>query len=335
MSIDPEELSAKRSAAAHSRWAKEQAQAHPLFPCEEGEKPTPIAWIQLRRYGVHGPVDCQRVWPAAELTCEDDLFQYFGGGVYELWGRAPLPNGQPGAIVKRRKITFEGLSKPFAGTEQVDHGASPSSSAAAAPTGDGRMDLFLAMMAEDRRDARAREERREAENRAADERRQAREDASRAQTTTLMVQGLQAVASFVAAIIARPPPPAPPPGPDLMPLLAQLIPKPDTGDAMDKVKKILEVAEKLKPETPAKTESLTDLMSGFGQAMGGIAQMEQMRIEAAKAGALAPGLPGGQESPAPGAATPAAVPREAHGNPTGNGYQHESPPGDDPGGLAS
>jgi hypothetical protein len=302
-------LTAAEKRAAQAR-ARADVNAHPLFPAEFGEKPVAVAWVQIRRYTENGPIDHQRVWPAGELQGQDDIYQFFGGGAYELWGRAALPNGTPGAIVKKVRLTLDGPPKPFAGQAQAGALAAASAAGGVPPSAQShdRLDFMLQMMAEDRREARMREERRERESREERERQLARDEQRSREQSTLMVQGLQVAAGIVSAILARPPPPAPPPGPDLMPLVAALIPKPDNADPLDRLSKVLDIAKKVNPEKS--TESLPELMNGFGQAMSGLAQVEASRIEAAKHGLLgAPvSLPG--SSPAP--ATAATANGNAH-----------------------
>ena len=300
-------LSEKRAAAAHARWSVE---AHPLFLYEPGERPAAIGWINLRRYTNSGPVDCPRVFPAAELTSEQDIFSMFGGGTFELLGRSSLPNGAAGAIVKKRRLSLDGRPRPFAG------GPDEYSQAPEAQSGGGMdpmMSIFLAQMQEDRRAAAAREERRDIEARAEAERRQQREDSARQQSTALIVQGLQVAATLVSSMLNRPAPPPAPPGPDLMPLLAQLIPRPQTTDPIDQATKLLAFAKEAAPAAaPEKTESLGDLLAGFGQAAQGIGMLEAQRIEAAKNGVLNPPMP-----PPPEQAAAAA---------NGNGHDPAPPP---------
>jgi len=287
---DTRTLSEKRSDAAKARW---QGDAHPLFLYEAGERPQSIGWINVRRYSINGPVDSQRVWPATELQSDEDLFQLFGGGSYELLGRASLPTGQPGAIVKKRRMMLEGPPKPFA-SEQVSESSHAAAGQTATP-GHDVLTIMMTMAAEDRRDARAREERREAESRAAEERRMAREEERSRKSTELVVHGLGVVAGLVTAIINRPAAPVAPAGPDLMPLLAQLIPKPDGNDPLEKLSKVLEIAKKIGPAE--KTESIPELLQGLGEAMSGFAQVEGMRIEAAKQGILHPPAPAQTSAP--------------------------------------
>jgi hypothetical protein len=297
MSDEELSLSEKRSAAAKVRWDN---QGHPLFLYEPGEKADPIAFINVRRYGPNGPVDHQRVWPAAELMGEDDIFSMFGGGSYELVGRKAMPNGSPGNIVRKRRLMLEGDPKPFTGEAPGSRGEAL---AVAAPAHDP-MAGFLAIMAEERR-----------ERRAEDQRRDEREAARSAQITQLLVGALGTVGSIVTAVLSRPQP-MPQPMPDIagafqagMAAISQFLPKPDTSDPLDRVAKILEVAKAIKPED--KGESVGDFMAGVGQAMQGFAQVEGMRIEAHRAGALAPPMVP-QESPPP-----------PHAN---GGVQHPPPP---------
>jgi hypothetical protein len=268
----------KRAAAARARL---EAVGHPLFPTEPGEKAVPIAFIQIRRYTEQGPVDHQRIWPAAEITGQDDIFQMFGGGAYELWGRAALANGLPGGIVKRIRLTLDGLPRPFTVASQATALAAVHGGGAAVAQPADRYEMFLHMMREDRREARDRMERQEADARAADERRIARDEQRSSQMTQIIATGLQAVVGIVTAVLSRP---APPPQEDrLMPLLAQLIPKPEKVDELAQLHKVMEIAEKLHPKKGG-TESLSDLVAGFGQAMSGVAQLEHARIEAAEKG---------------------------------------------------
>ena len=272
------------------------AEAHPLFLWEAGERVVAIAWINVRRYSSQGPIDAPRVWPAEELKTDEDLFQLFGGGVYELLGRSSLPNGQPGPVVRRRRLTLEGAPRPFSGEQQMPgYGAQPGPPLSAAGAASGPMDLMLAMMREDRREAREREERRDAELRAAEERREAREAARSESITQLVVGALGVVAPIVQTLISRPAPapvapPTPSPVDTLMPLLTGFLGAKMNENPLDQVQKILEVSKQLQPDKPAAetAESLPQLLEGFGHAMGGLAQLEQARVEAAKQGALSP-----------------------------------------------
>lgn len=276
--------------------------AHPLFLWEEGERIIPIGWINVRRYTAQGPVDCPRIWSAEELRSDDDVFTLFGGGTYELLGRNALPNGQPGQVVRRRRLMLEGASKPFSGEQPSQ--AQATAAGAAAPMGTTSLDLMVAMMREDRREAREREERRDAQMRDAEERREARE-AQRSQSTVQLVTGaLGIVAPVLQAIITRPapvPPPAPPSAADaLLPLLQNLLANKLGENPLENLKKVFEVAKELRPdpEPPQKSESLPELLQGFGQAAAGIAQLEQQRIEAAKHGQLSPApMPGADATP--------------------------------------
>jgi hypothetical protein len=288
---EPLSLSEKRSAAAKARWDN---QAHPLFLYEPGERAAePIAFINIRRYGANGPVDHQRVWPAVELQTQDDIYAFFGGGVYELIGRRALPNGTPGNIVRKQRLTLDGPQKPFVGTAQADGMAGGQVQAASGGQGQGyQFATLMAMMADERR-----------ERRIADERRQEREELRAGQHMQLMVTALGSVTSLVAAIINRPAPP-PPQMPDIagtfqagMQAMAAVLPKHDTTDPIERVAKILEVAKQIKPDE--KGESVGDFMNGLGQAMTGFAQVEGMRIEAARAGLTAQPMPQGQETPPP------------------------------------
>lgn len=291
---EPLSLSDKRRAAANARW---ENVAHPLFLYEPGEKAESIAFINIRRYGVNGPVDHQRVWPAVELQCEDDIFAFFGGGVYELIGRKGLPNGQPGNIVRKRRLTLDGSPKPFVGDAQAPPHIAGAT--AAVQQGPDPMSGLLVMMADERRERRVEEQRREE-----------REAARSAQMTQLLVGALGTLASIVTAVLTRPQP-VPQPMPDIagtfqagMAAMASVLPKPDQTDPLDRVAKILEMAKQIKPED--KGESVGDFMQGIGQAMSGFAQVEGMRIEAAKAG-LMPG------QPTPGA-EPTQPATQANGN---------------------
>ena len=286
-------LSDKRAAAANARWARENP-GHPLFLYDANEKAEPIGWINLRRYGVNGPVDCQRVWPSNELVSEDQIFSMYGGGVYELIGRLALPDGTPGRGVKKRRLTLEGPSRPFSGEEQAHVGTS--APAAAAPAGMGTFEMMMAMMAEDRREARARDERASADRRAEEERREAREAAARQATAQLLVQGFGVVSTIVTAVLSRPA--APSMGAELMPLLAKLVPEPDRSDPLEKLGKILDVAKKMQPE--AKEEGVSDFMAGLGQVLQPVAALEDLRQRAAREGIPSPlPQPGGPPSSAP------------------------------------
>ncbi len=291
--MSEQSLSDKRAAAANARWARENP-GHPLFLYDAGEKAEPIGWINLRRFGVNGPVDCQRVWPANELTSEDQIFTMYGGGAYEIIGRIALADGTPGRGVKKRRLTLEGPSRPFSGEEQAFVGTSAPAAAAPATSG---LELIMAMMAQDRQEARAREDRLAADRRAEDERREARETAARQASANMLVQGMGIVSTIVTAVLTRPA--ATSPAAELLPLLTKLLPEPDRSDPLEKLGKILDVAKKMQPEP--KAESMGDFLEGLGPVIGGVAQLEELRQRAHKEGIPSP-------IPPPGAPAPSSPP---------------------------
>jgi hypothetical protein len=282
-------------ALAFKRHAQAKAGVeHALFPTAEGERIPDIQWIQVRRIEPgRGPVDAGRIFPADEIRSQEDLHLLFGGGVYELWGRAAASSGGPGIKLKTERITLDGESIPFSGVEAVE--------APPAPGANGHYDPMTAMMqqlAEDRR-----------ESRAQDQRRQEREEARSAQNMQLFMQGITALTGVVTAMISRPQP-APQDVSGLLTAAASMassqvnaliavLPKPQQGDSLDQLSRVLDVAKKVQGKEE-NTETLADVMQGFGAAAAGIAQLEATR---------------------PGSGNPLMAPQ-----PTQEQQQHQEPP---------
>ncbi len=106
---------------------------HPLFPLEKPNERVPdISFIQVTRRQdgamVWGPVIASH-----ELTSTEQISERWGGGFYELWGRAESKHfpGQPGNLSRKRTYTLPGLEKPFADRptlkERIASGLAPES----------------------------------------------------------------------------------------------------------------------------------------------------------------------------------------------------------------
>lgn len=112
--------------------AKTSIPEHPLFPFEDDEEAKEIAFIQVIRHEDGRSKQVPRMFRAEELRSLQDIFNLFGGGMYELWGRGRSisnPEG-PGRIAANRRYEIAGLSKPL-----VDDGsnAAPAAPAYQAP----------------------------------------------------------------------------------------------------------------------------------------------------------------------------------------------------------
>jgi hypothetical protein len=94
---------------------------HPLFPVDDGEDTPQVDFITVSRKDrgvmVFGPSI-----KAEELTSTEQIFERFGGGMFELWARArgtthpDLPN----KITKRRWVNLPGRPKPLSQDPTVD-----------------------------------------------------------------------------------------------------------------------------------------------------------------------------------------------------------------------
>ena len=99
----------------------EENEGHPLFPHDEGEEAPKIGWIQIRRAEAGaGWVTAPQKYRAHELESEEDLHRMYGGGTYELYGRATTAKGFMGPITARRTITLAGKSKPLIATPEPE-----------------------------------------------------------------------------------------------------------------------------------------------------------------------------------------------------------------------
>jgi len=92
----------------------DEDEGHPLFPVDDGEAPPAIGWIQVRRAEPGaGWVTAPQKFRGHELTSEEDLHRLYGGGTYELYGRALTQKGFMGPITARRTLTLAGKGKPL------------------------------------------------------------------------------------------------------------------------------------------------------------------------------------------------------------------------------
>jgi hypothetical protein len=308
------DVSEHMSNLAQRRWAKGRAaqamreamtggEPHPLFPTEPGEPIPQIDWIAIARFEKRGTVDCPRIYPASELTTLDDIANMYGGGNYELRGRCSGASGQPGPMVRRARYTIEGRSYPFTG-EDAAGAEGEAAQAQAAPAMDPIV-LFMTMMKES-----------QAEARAAGERQMQLLVAMMTQSAQQQTSSMQAMASIIGAAMGSNK------GPDLGTMLtavagmssaqlqafAQMMPRPDTSDPIERMGKLMEVAKAMKGDQ----DSLTSLMSGFGQAAAGIAELERASAAAKAAGAQSPAQQ--QQQPAAAAEQQQQPPAQANGH---------------------
>jgi len=146
----------------NSRPVFESYPEHPLFPVEDGEPTPQVDFITITRKD-RGVMVCGPVLRADELTSTDQIFERFGGGMYELIARArgTVHPDLPNKISKRRWIVLAGRSKPLSQDPTADElrasdmappATATSSSTAAAPApapaggmGDGVLVAILQM----------------------------------------------------------------------------------------------------------------------------------------------------------------------------------------------
>lgn len=126
---------ARAKAAAPQGIGEDEDEGHPLFPVDDGEAPPAIGWIQVRRAEPGaGWVTAPQKFRGHELTSEEDLHRLYGGGTFELYGRALTAKGFMGPITARRTLTLAGKSKPLiAAPEPEEDDADEGSHDAGAP----------------------------------------------------------------------------------------------------------------------------------------------------------------------------------------------------------
>lgn len=134
---------------------------HPLFPVDEGDDPPEVAFIAVTRKEL-GRMVWGPTFRADELTSQDQIFERFGGGEYELYARAHSKRdpSHPGTITKRRWMILPGKSLPLSANPTDaelraigEHAASspaapapaPASSSAASGMGDNLLVAILQM----------------------------------------------------------------------------------------------------------------------------------------------------------------------------------------------
>jgi len=127
---------------------------HPLFPAEEGERIPDIHFITICRWE-RGKAYTGQTVPAGELTDVSQIFALYGGGDYVLQGRKKsiTYEGQPGQIVRQKKVNVPGKSRPMSGNpteEELGELPVAARRAEAAPPGglsggDGLTQVMLAM----------------------------------------------------------------------------------------------------------------------------------------------------------------------------------------------
>lgn len=280
---------------ANRRWAgKRQANAakaaldggepHALFPTQLGEPIPQIDWINVTRYEPgRGPVDAPRVFTAAELQSMEDIRVLFGGGVYELKGRAAGPMGGPGPIVRTQRYTLDGDPIPMSGQPQA-----PMMAQAPAANG-GPTDhtaLLIAVMQESSKESRA----------ASDRQLQLLMTMMQAQNQQ-SAQAMQAMAGMMSAAMGAATSQRGPDAASMIGAIAQIMPKPEASNPIEQVRALLDLRDQVAKPAEAPTETIGDVLGGLGQAMGSFAQLEALRIEAAKQGIAPPGAPPPQQPP--------------------------------------
>ncbi len=87
---------------------------HPLFPNAPEDDKREIAWVHVTRFERTGQIWFPRAFKAEELQGLDDIAGMFGGGTYELIGRAAsTKSGGVGVIIDRIRVTLPGEPLPF------------------------------------------------------------------------------------------------------------------------------------------------------------------------------------------------------------------------------
>src|SRR6185369_1595497 len=130
------------------------APEHPLFPVEEGETPLDVHFITVQRWE-RGKAYTGGTFPAAEIMDVSQVFALYGGGDYVLQARkrSNTYEGQPGHIIRHRKINIPGKSRPMSGNPTEEElGELPVAARRAEATppgglsgGDGLTQVMLAM----------------------------------------------------------------------------------------------------------------------------------------------------------------------------------------------
>jgi len=83
-------------------------EVHPLFPARtDDEEPPEVLFIQIHRWENNVPILVPRRFGAAELVEEQQIFDMYGGGKYEITAR----NAKN--ITAKRGVQFAGVSKPL------------------------------------------------------------------------------------------------------------------------------------------------------------------------------------------------------------------------------
>lgn len=190
---------------------------HPLFPPEdEHHKPIAIKAIYVKRFETSGMVSALRPFAPEELQSEQDLFQMFGGGTYQLQAR-----DERGRVDRTVRITIPGPKKSMLGDVAIEDAPPamaprPSESMGHGGTGSTVLDYLLMQnqeLREERKAAReeaARREERERERERED--RQARETDQR-QWMLMVVDAMKGGTGLTERLIDRALTPAPPPAP--------------------------------------------------------------------------------------------------------------------------
>ncbi len=88
---------------------------HPLFPAEEGEEPHRIEFIQVVRYEHGRALLVPTTFRSGELTSLDQIYQTYGGGLYELIGRRCSVHDPTamGRISAKVRCEIAGPSRPL------------------------------------------------------------------------------------------------------------------------------------------------------------------------------------------------------------------------------
>jgi hypothetical protein len=88
---------------------------HPLFPSENDEPAKRVDFIQVIRHEEGRSKQIPRMFRSDELKSLEDIYNLWGGGVYELWGRAASVHNPEshGKMTANRRYEIAGLSKPL------------------------------------------------------------------------------------------------------------------------------------------------------------------------------------------------------------------------------
>lgn len=109
--------------------ARNEPHEHALFPVDdEAEEIPQIDFVQVCRWE-KGKLYYGPTFPAAEIQSQQDLFDRYGGGEYEIWGRrhAKSDPNRPGGRTKMVRFNVPGRSRPMSDDPAPSDAGAPTS----------------------------------------------------------------------------------------------------------------------------------------------------------------------------------------------------------------